>query len=151
MLDKSAVSSKSRQPIYFVYFAAMATPLCLHSSPIHQPKPSTPSTPSTPKLFPLSAPFFLVNWSCTSNNVRCPWQAPGGTPLLSSSLLFSSFQSQFFCSRYLGKSNCFYIICRFYIPIAITTSTFNALFFSLSFSFETVKIEYPFFRPCLLR
>lgn len=148
MLDKSAVSSKSRQPIYFFYFAAMATPLCLHSSPRHQPKPSTPSTP---KLFPLSAPFFLVNWSYTSNNVRCPWQAPGGKPLLSSSLLFSSFQSQFFCSRYLGKSNCFYIICRFYIPIAITTSTFNALFFSLSFSFETVKIEYPFYRPCLLR
>lgn len=150
MLDKSAVSSKSRQPIYFFYFAAMATPLGLHSSPRHQPKPSTPSTPKI-DFFPLSAPFFLVNWSYTSNNVRCPWQAPGGKPLLSSSLLFSSFQSQFFCSRYLGKSNCFYIICRFYIPIAITTSTFNALFFSLSFSFETVKIDYPFFRPCLLK
>lgn len=128
----------------------MATPLCLHSSPRHQPKPSTPSTPKI-DFFPLSAPFFLVNWSYTSNNVRCPWQAPGGKPLLSSSLLFSSFQSQFFCSRYLGKSNCFYIICRFYISIAITTSTFNALFFNLSFSFETVKIEYPFFRPCLLK
>lgn len=87
MLDKSAVSSKSRQPIYFFYFTAMATPLCLHSSPRHQPKPSTPSTPSTPKLFPLSAPFFLVNWSYTSNNVRCPWQAP---PVFFSSLLFIS-------------------------------------------------------------
>lgn len=65
----------------------MATPLCLHSSPRHQPKPSTSSTPSTTKLFPLSAPFFLVNWSYTSNNVRCPWQAP---PVFFSSLLLIS-------------------------------------------------------------
>lgn len=62
----------------------MATPLCLHSSPRHQPKPSTPSNP---KLFPLSAPFFLVNWSYTSNNVRCPWQPP---PVFFSSLLLIS-------------------------------------------------------------
>lgn len=145
MLDKSAVSSKSRQPIYFFYFAAMATPLCLHSSPRHQPKPSTPSTPKI-DFFRCPRPFF-------SSTGLTPAITSGarGKPLLSSSLLFSSFQSQFFCSRYLGKFNCFYIICRFYIPIAITTSTFNALFFSLSFSFETVKIEYHFFRPCLLK
>lgn len=67
----------------------MATPLCLHSSPRHQPKPSTPSTPSTPKIdfFRCPRPFFLVNWSYTSNNVRCPWQAP---PVFFSSLLFIS-------------------------------------------------------------
>lgn len=148
MLDKSAVSSKSRQPIYFFYFAAMATPLCLHSSPRHQPKPSTPSTPKI-DFFRCPRPFF-------SSTGLTPAITSGarGKPLVASPsclLLFSSFQSQFFCSRYLGKSNCFYIICRFYIPIAITTSTFNALFFSLSFSFETVKIEYHFFRPCLLK
>lgn len=87
MLDKSAVSSKSRQPFFFTSRRWQRRCACTRVQDIN----STPSTPSTPKtdFFPLSAPFFLVNWSYTSNNVRCPWQAPGGKPLLSSLLFIS--------------------------------------------------------------
>lgn len=146
MLDKSAVSSKSRQPIYFVYFAAMATPLCLHSSPRHQPKPSTPSTPSTPKLFPLSAPFFLVNWSYTSNNVRCPWQAP---PVFFSSLLFIS--EPIFLLPPLRQIELF----LYHLPILHTHCYYDIDF--QCFVFQSLllvrdsKNRVSLFRPCLLK
>lgn len=62
----------------------MATPLCLHSSPRHQPKPSTPSTPKI-DFFRCPRPFF-------SSTGLTPAITSGarGKPLLSSSLLFIS-------------------------------------------------------------
>lgn len=124
----------------------MATPLCLHSSPRHQPKPSTPSTPSTPKIdfFRCPRPFFLVNWSYTSNNVRCPWQAP---PVFFSSLLLISepiFLLPLLRQLFLYHLPILHTHCYYYID-------FQCFVFSLSFLFETVKKEYPFFRPCLLK
>lgn len=109
----------------------MATPLCLHSSPRHQPKPSTPSTPSTPKIdfFRCPRPFFLVNWSYTSNNVRCPWQAP---PVFFSSLLLISEpifllpllrQIQFF----LYHLPILHTHCYYYIDFQCFVSLFSTL------------------------